>query len=80
MTWEIAFTLILLVVLLGAFIWEKIPTELTAMSAFALLLVLGLLTPSDAMGVFSNPGPPRWRSAGPSTWWPRSWPSCQRCA
>ena len=57
MTWEIAFTLILLIALLGAFIWEKIPTELTAMSAFALLLVLGLLTPADAMGVFSNAGP-----------------------
>lgn len=57
MTWEIAFTLILLVVLLCTFIWEKIPTELTAMSAFALLLVLGLLTPEAAMGVFSNAGP-----------------------
>ncbi len=57
MTWEIAFTLLLLVVLLAAFIWEKIPTELSAMSAFALLLVLGLLTPNDAMAVFSNAGP-----------------------
>lgn len=57
MTWEIAFTLIFLVVLLAAFIWEKIPTELTAMSAFALLLVIGLLTPEAAMGVFSNAGP-----------------------
>jgi di/tricarboxylate transporter len=57
MTWEIAFTLFLLVALLAAFIWEKIPTELTAMSAFALLLVLGLLSPSDAMAVFSNSGP-----------------------
>ena len=57
MSWEIAFTLILLIALMGAFIWEKIPTELTAMSAFALLLVLGLLTPEAAMGVFSNAGP-----------------------
>jgi Na+/H+ antiporter NhaD and related arsenite permeases len=57
MSWEIAFTLILLFALLAAFIWEKIPTELTAMSAFALLLVLGLLTPEAAMAVFSNAGP-----------------------
>jgi len=57
MTWEIAFTLTLIVVLLAAFIWEKIPTELTAMTAFALLLVLGLLPSSDAMAVFSNAGP-----------------------
>lgn len=57
MTWEIAFTLILIIVLLGLFVWERIPTELTAMSAFALLLVMGLLTPDDAMAVFSNAGP-----------------------
>ncbi|TVP78653.1 MAG: SLC13 family permease [Puniceicoccaceae bacterium] len=57
MTWEIAFTLTLIVVLLAAFIWEKIPTELTAMTAFALLLVLGLLPSTDAMAVFANAGP-----------------------
>ncbi len=49
--------LLLLVIMLAAFVWEKLPTELTAMSAFALLLVLGLLTVDDAMAVFSNAGP-----------------------
>lgn len=57
MTWEIAFMLVLLVVLLGAFIWERLPTELTAFSAFALLLAMGLLSPTQAMNVFSNTGP-----------------------
>ena len=57
MTWEIGFMLVLLVVILAAFVWEKIPSELTAMSAFALLLVLGLLAPKEAMGVFSNSAP-----------------------
>ncbi len=57
MTWEIAFMLALLVVMLAAFIWERVPVELTAMSAFALLLVLGLLSPDGAMAVFANAGP-----------------------
>jgi di/tricarboxylate transporter len=49
--------LILLVVLLAAFVREKLPPELTAMTAFAFLLVTGLLDTNDAMGVFSNSGP-----------------------
>ena len=57
MTWETGFMLTLLVVILVAFVWERIPTELTAMSAFALLLVLGLLPAKEAMAVFSNSGP-----------------------
>ncbi len=57
MTWEIAFMLSLLVVMLAAFVWEKLPTELTAMTAFALLLGIGLLAPGDAMQVFANTGP-----------------------
>ena len=57
MTWEILFMLFLLVVILTTFVWERIPVELTAMSAFALLLVLGLLPTEEAMAVFSNPGP-----------------------
>ena len=57
MTWEILFMLGLLVVILATFVWERIPAELTAMSAFALLLALGLLPAREAMAVFSNPGP-----------------------
>lgn len=49
--------LVLLVVILATFVWERIPAELTAMSAFALLLAIGLLPVNDAMAVFSNPGP-----------------------
>jgi di/tricarboxylate transporter len=57
MTWEILFMLGLLGAILASFIWEKIPAELTAMSAFALLMVIGLLPARDALGVFSNAGP-----------------------
>lgn len=57
MTWEIIFMLGLLVVLLAAFVWEKLPIELSAMAAFALLLGVGLLSPEAAMAVFGNPGP-----------------------
>jgi di/tricarboxylate transporter len=57
MTWEIGFMLLLLVVILATFVWERIPAELTAMSAFALLLAMGLLPVREAMAVFSNPGP-----------------------
>lgn len=57
MTWEIAFMLVLLAALLVAFVWERIPAELTALSAFALLLVLGLLPAKEAMQVFANAGP-----------------------
>ncbi|MDP0499982.1 MAG: SLC13 family permease [Verrucomicrobiota bacterium JB022] len=57
MTWEIPFMLMLLVAILVSFALEKIPAELTAMTAFALLLVLGLLPMDKAMAVFSNSGP-----------------------
>ena len=57
MTWEIGFMLVLLVAVLGTFVWEGIPVELTGMGAFALLLVMGLLSPDDAMAVFANPAP-----------------------
>ena len=57
MTFEIGFMLFLLGATLVSFVLEKIPAELTAMSAFAVLLVAGMLTPRDAMAVFSNPGP-----------------------
>lgn len=57
MSWEIVFMLLLLVAMMAVFISEKLPTELTGMVAFALLLVMGLLPPSEAMAVFSNEGP-----------------------
>lgn len=49
--------LILLAGMLALFVGERLPTELTAMSAFALLLAIGLLPPDKAMAVFANPGP-----------------------
>ena len=57
MTFEIAFMLALLPVMLMIFVWEKIPAEITAMGVFSLLIAVGLLPVADAMQVFSNPGP-----------------------
>ncbi len=49
--------LVILLAMLVSFLVEKIPTELTGMGAFSLLLVIGFLEPEQALGVFSNPGP-----------------------
>ncbi|MDP0499707.1 MAG: SLC13 family permease [Verrucomicrobiota bacterium JB022] len=64
MTWEIAFVIFLLLASLGSFIWEKIPTDVTALMVFAVLLLVGQLPfahalPSvgDLLAVFSNPAP-----------------------
>lgn len=47
----------LLVLALVSFALEKIPADLTALALLATLLVTGLLTPDDALSVFSNPAP-----------------------
>ncbi|MGF1530922.1 MAG: SLC13 family permease [Puniceicoccaceae bacterium] len=47
----------LLVAMFGLFVSEKLPVELTAMSAFGLVLVFGLIPADKALAVFSNPGP-----------------------
>lgn len=57
MTWEIALVYFLLVAVLGSFVWEKIPPDLTALSLFAVLLVTGLISKDDAFTVFSNNAP-----------------------
>ncbi len=57
MTLEIAIMLLLLVATLVAFSMEKLPTELVAMIAFSVLLVVGFLPTDRAMQSFSNPGP-----------------------
>jgi di/tricarboxylate transporter len=57
MTWEIALIYLLLVAALVSFALEKIPADVTALSLMSILLVTGLLSPEDALQVFSNPAP-----------------------
>lgn len=44
-------------VLLAAFVWERWPPDVVAVTAVALLLVLDLLTIKDVLSVFSNSAP-----------------------
>jgi len=57
MTLEVFIMITLLIATLVAFSMEKLPTELVAMIAFSVLLVLGYLPVDRAMQSFSNPGP-----------------------
>jgi di/tricarboxylate transporter len=57
MTWEIAFVLGLLVLALLAFVWEKYPADIVALSVFSILLLSGTLPRDKAMAVFANPAP-----------------------
>ena len=49
--------LILVVVLLIAFITERMPPVVIALAGAIAMLVLGYLSPDEMMGVFSNPAP-----------------------
>lgn len=64
MTWEIAFVLILLILAIASFILEKIPSDLTAITLFIIILLVGLLpvantlpSTSIMLSVFANPAP-----------------------
>lgn len=64
MTWEIPFVILLLVLALASFILERIPTDLTALTVVAILLLVQNFTQSDALPslaetfqVFTNPAP-----------------------
>ena len=49
MEWEIIFVFGLLVATLVTFVWEKIPTDLTAVTAFAILMGVSALTGSERL-------------------------------
>lgn len=49
MEWEIIFVFGLLVATLVTFVWEKFPTDLTAMSAFAILMGVSAFTGSERL-------------------------------
>ena len=48
-------TLIILVITVALFIWGRVRADIVALTALAALLVLGILTPAEALAVFSSP-------------------------
>ena len=64
MTWEIIFVFALLVFVIGSFVWERIPADMTAITVFAVLIFVGELSGSahlpgldGLLGAFSNSAP-----------------------
>jgi di/tricarboxylate transporter len=56
MEWQAVFTLMMLVGVLGTLALTRVSADLVLMAALALLLVLGVLGPVDALAGFANPG------------------------
>ncbi len=54
---EIAFVLILVVIVFFGFVREKFPADVTALLAMGALLLTGILSTGDVLGVFSNAAP-----------------------
>lgn len=48
-------TLIILVITVALFIWGRVRADIVALTALAALLVLGILTPAEALSGFSSP-------------------------
>ena len=48
-------TLIILILTVAMFIWGRVRADIVALSALAALLVLGILTPAEALAGFSSP-------------------------
>ena len=48
-------TLIILIITVAMFIWGRVRADIVALSASAALLVLGILTPAEALAGFSSP-------------------------
>ncbi|MEC7609055.1 MAG: SLC13 family permease, partial [Verrucomicrobiota bacterium] len=64
MTWEILFVFTLLLFAVVSFVWERISADLTAITVFAVLLFISMLSGSEdlpslhvLLGVFSNSAP-----------------------
>jgi len=52
-----AFTLGVLLLTFAAFVWERFPPEVIAVSGLAVLLVAGVLSGNEALGALANPAP-----------------------
>ena len=48
-------TLIILVITVALFIWGRVRADIVALTALAALLILGILTPAEALAGFSSP-------------------------
>ncbi|MDO8544204.1 MAG: SLC13 family permease [Opitutaceae bacterium] len=57
MTWQIAFVFVLVVGAVVAFMREKTPPDIVALTVFVLIAATGLVPMRDAFAVFSNPAP-----------------------
>ncbi|WP_339801829.1 SLC13 family permease [uncultured Marinobacter sp.] len=56
MAWEAIFTLSLLVFVLGALVLTRVAADLVLMGALVLLVITGVLSATDALTGFANPG------------------------
>ncbi len=57
MTWQIALVFALLIGALIAFVREKTPPELVALTLLVIVALTGLLTTKETLSVFANPAP-----------------------
>ncbi len=57
MSWEIAAVLALVVAAIAAFVWEKFPPDVVALTLFVVIAATGLVPIKEAFAVFSNPAP-----------------------
>lgn len=53
--YSMTITLIILIITVAMFIWGKVRADIVALTALAALLVLGILTPAEALVGFSSP-------------------------
>nr|WP_300314367.1 SLC13 family permease [Halomonas sp.] len=56
MTWQALFSLFTVVAVLGGLAFTRIAADVIVMGALATLVIIGILTPGEALGGFSNPG------------------------
>ncbi|PAW66816.1 MAG: SLC13 family permease [Opitutia bacterium Tous-C1TDCM] len=57
MSWEIAAVLALVLAAIAAFVWEKFPPDVVALTLFVVIAATGLVPIKEAFAVFSNPAP-----------------------
>lgn len=57
MNWEILLVFVVLSAMLASFVWEKLPSELTALAGLCVLIAVGILSTNDALASFSNAAP-----------------------
>ncbi|MHA7925068.1 MAG: SLC13 family permease [Marinobacter sp.] len=56
MDWQVLYTLTTLVGVLGVLTFTRVSADLVLMAALALLIIVGILSPAEALAGFANPG------------------------